>query len=138
MADYKVKKAVFTERTLPKPYVAQLNIYRWMLETGCVVLETGEVLQGSVTELYLGPKEHQKSDLLPVPIWTLEQTAAFVNIVYGRLASDDLPPRGMDPVTSLFCRGWCPFVTRCAAAGGELMTPPYNITELLTSATFEF
>jgi hypothetical protein len=135
LGDYKIKVPTRLFSSPPENYVAQLNIYAWMIRTGCTVMETGEVLQGPVQWMFLFPKSHMASKRVFVPLWTPQQTEAFVNTVYSHYEAarehGTLPPRGHDPAQDSFCTGWCQFKTLCMKAGGEMIRPPYDITELI-------
>lgn len=139
LCDYKVKNELFT--VPPEEYVAQLNIYAWMLRTGCTRMDTGEVIQGDVQEMYLLPATHMKQYRPEVPLWTPEQAEFFTNIVYTQLeeAETTLPPRGFEtPGTERFCKLYCPFIKQCLSDGGPVRQPPYDIELLVPTGTIEF
>lgn len=132
LEDYKTKDGGKLFTVAPADYVAQLNIYRYMLETGCIVQETGEMVRYPVEALWLYPLSH-KTVGKPVvcPIWSLEQTENYIEerlAVYrdaesaaDGVGSSYLPPRRFrEPQRETFCREYCPFVDRCAQVGGEL------------------
>jgi hypothetical protein len=124
--DYKFK----SEKTLPtKPplnYVGQQNIYRYMLETGCTILSTGEMIppQEPITELALYPSNHMDWGELRCPIWQLTRVEWFIEQMLDIFdAAKDpsyVPPRQYtQPETTNFCKNWCPIWRQCCTLGGE-------------------
>lgn len=134
--DYKLKSEEHEPfGVAPLGYVAQLNIYRYFLMTGCVILETGEVIppQSEITELVLYPSNHKDWNEVYCPLWPLDVVEQLIEEVLSILEKgiengmieDDtedsyIPPRGFEkPETHPFCRGYCPFWQECCATGGE-------------------
>lgn len=125
--DYKTKEDhLFYEG--PLGYVAQLNIYAWMIRTGCIILETGELLQGPVEELLLYPSTHKEGGAVPVEMWPDEVVEALLmetaSIVIAGIEDPTTPViRSMEPVESPLCRGYCQFYTMCKKVGGKPSHP---------------
>lgn len=127
LEDYKTKDGGKLFTVAPPDYVAQLNIYAYMLTTGCAIQGTGEIVQFPVDELVLFPLSHKApGNPVKCPVWPLDKTEAFITeriAVYLAAEQDPdfLPPRRYrDPHRETFCRDYCPFVDRCAQAGGAL------------------
>lgn len=133
LEDYKHKKCghLFGPRDIPEGYEEQMNILRYMIETGCVVIDTGEILKGPVTAIYLLPSDHSTQERVSVPLWDLADAERYIEQwleEYERFADDPsyVPPRSLDP-SSLrsrrFCEPWCPFYQACLAEGGTPWHP---------------
>ena len=128
LEDYKFKsedKTPFTKA--PPGYVVQLNIYRYMLEKGCFINDTGEIVppQEPITELVLYPSNHKDWFEVYCPVWPLERVERFIETklaVFSEMTVDTarFAPRGFkDPATHPLCKGYCAFKDICVATGGE-------------------
>lgn len=124
--DYKTKEYdKLGSVALSHEYEAQLNIYGWMLRTGCTIKETGEIVQGPVEHLILYPLAHKE---VGTPhhcrVWSDAFVVKYIeDRVQHYLAAEAdqeyvAPRHFRDPRSSNFCTGWCPFVDRCVEAGG--------------------
>src|SRR5260221_1447214 len=123
--DYKSKEGTLFTRA-PWEYEVQLNIYGWMIRTGCAILKTGEVFQGPVSQLLLYPLSHKAPGIpVPVRLWSDQQVEEFIESRmrhYLAIQEDPeyLAPRAFrDPRREKFCTDWCPFAGRCITAGGD-------------------
>ena len=127
--DYKCKEVGHIFATPPKKYIVQLNLYRLFIVRGCVILETGERLQGPVEQLVLYPSDHQETKEFSVQLWDLDRVEWYAERMLDELERsqdpDYLPPRSWDPEDpkSYFCQNWCPHFTACRRAGGAICHP---------------
>jgi hypothetical protein len=116
--DYKTKNHTDIFTKPPAEYEEQMNLYAWMIRTGCADVKTGERVQGEVREMFLYPLSHKEPGWpVPVPIWPDERVEAFVlerlqPFLGHRFDPDYLPPRSFDPKRGGLCKR-CPFTTRC-------------------------
>lgn len=125
--DYKFKSeehGVFDRA--PLGYTAQQNIYKLMLEDGCVIHETGEVLPPQVVKtMVLYPSNHKDWKEVKVPKWPRERVIWLAEtmcdiIDASRRDPNYLPPRLYEnPAQTKFCRNYCPHWQECDKAGGE-------------------
>ncbi len=106
--------------------MGQQNIYRYMLETGCTILSTGEMIppQEPITELALFPSNHQEWGELLCPVWPLSRVEWFIeqklDIFDAAKDPSYVPPRQYtQPETTTFCKNWCPIWRECCTLGGE-------------------
>lgn len=127
LEDYKCKGEGKLFEVAPIGYTIQLNIYRYMIQTGCTIMDTGEVLQGAVETLVLYPSDHKLTKEVCCRLWPLEQTERYIERALDYFASDLAQvPRAFVPEQTLYlCYDWCPFFTACRQAGGD----PYHPVE---------
>lgn len=125
--DYKRKDKPFEVPS--RGYVAQLNGYRYFIETGCVVMDTGEVLTGLVQELVLYCSTHKGWKEVQVPLWSHQQTIDYLETAldeFSKAAEDPeyIAPPFADPNRQPFCTGgWCPFFVSCRQIPGRPWHP---------------
>ena len=96
----------------PRPYdghVAQVSIYRWLLDANGVPVDTGEIV-------YLDMASVKR---VPVDLWPVQQTHAWIEERISRLQTPDLPaPLAKDADDAWQCR-YCPVVEPCRQEPGR-------------------
>lgn len=115
MVDYKTKP--YLPPDVPAEYVAQLNVYRWIVADG-FDLHTGEPVSYAVDRLgivFVTMRELTKRD---VPVWSYEETAAWIRpraaAIQRALDGGPWPERiTPDPTARPLCYDWCPHFATC-------------------------
>jgi hypothetical protein len=133
VADFKIIQLImdsdqFTDDLIEK-YRLQLQIYQWMLETGCEIRqEDGTIIQikapKPITKLILYPIDHKDFKIVEVPLADFAEIAALVRDgVRGMSATEmaEVPRQYVDPATTSFCKHVCVFQQHCLNAGGKVM-----------------
>jgi hypothetical protein len=123
--DYKIKEKRMYRA--PENYIAQLNIYRYMIVMGAIDRETGIVTKGEVEELSLYIGGHTPWQEVPLPVWGLAFAEEYIETgldIFDRMHEPGfVPPRGLDPHKDKLCLDWCPFNLVCQETGGPLGHP---------------
>jgi hypothetical protein len=125
--DYKCKADGHIFAVPPKKYAVQLNLYRYMIVTGCVIQKTGECLKGAVEQLVLYPSDYYDTKEVPVTIWDVARVEWYAEHMLDELERgqdpDYLPPRSWDPEKQYFSQNWCPHFTARRRSGGVIYHP---------------
>jgi hypothetical protein len=129
LIDYKTKddvpdSAAFRDQ-LRQTYQLQLQIYRWMLTTGCTIRQAGReiAVQAAVpiTQLLLYPVDHKTVSLVTCPLGDLEEIGQFVERAAATVSQSraSAVTRRYDPETHAFCEKVCLFQDLCRTAQKE-------------------
>lgn len=115
IVDYKTKHEAPTE---PDPtHVAQLNLYRYLVTHGGIDLETGQPSYLEIDTLGIVYVTMSALRKVKVPVWSDEQTEAYLNprlsALAEALAGGQWPLRGFTPEVDRLCIDWCPVRSHC-------------------------
>jgi hypothetical protein len=86
LIDYKTVDRV--PDTVQDRYIAQMNIYKWLLSDG-VDMETGEIINIPITQAGIQFVTMKDVTKLPVPLWSLEETEAWDVAAYASYSCGD-------------------------------------------------
>lgn len=115
MVDYKTRTAI--PPGVPEHYVAQLNVYRWIVADG-YDLATGEPVRLPVEQLGIVFITMRELTKRPVPVWDLAETEAWVRprarAIHEALEGGPWPaPVVPNPGERALCYDWCPHYQQC-------------------------